>query len=60
MFKHSIFIPQFNYAYFCTLKPTRMAYKAVIAGASGLIGSNLVNILLEAQQYDEVLVLVRK
>jgi uncharacterized protein YbjT (DUF2867 family) len=37
-----------------------MAFKAVIAGASGLIGSNLVNILLEAQQYDEVLVLVRK
>ena len=37
-----------------------MAYKAIIAGASGLIGSNLVNILLEAPQYAEVLVLVRK
>ena len=37
-----------------------MAYKAVIAGASGLIGSNLLNILLEATEYNEVLVLVRK
>lgn len=37
-----------------------MAYKAIIAGASGLIGSNLVNILLEAPQYAEVLVIVRK
>jgi uncharacterized protein YbjT (DUF2867 family) len=37
-----------------------MAYKAIIAGASGLIGSNLLNILLEHHQYDEVLVLVRK
>jgi uncharacterized protein YbjT (DUF2867 family) len=60
MFKHTIFIPQFNYAYFCTLKPNIMAYKAIIAGASGLIGSNLVKILLEAPQYNEVLVLVRK
>ncbi|MDB5062310.1 MAG: nucleoside-diphosphate sugar epimerase [Mucilaginibacter sp.] len=37
-----------------------MAYKAIIAGASGLIGSNLLNILLEHHQYDEVSVLVRK
>jgi uncharacterized protein YbjT (DUF2867 family) len=37
-----------------------MAYKAIIAGASGLIGSNLLNILLQEQQYDEVLILVRK
>lgn len=37
-----------------------MAYKAIIAGASGLIGSNLVKILLEAPQYAEVLMLVRK
>ena len=60
MFKHSIFIPQFNYAYFCALKPTIMAYKAIIAGASGLIGSNLLKILLDAAEYTEVLVLVRK
>jgi uncharacterized protein YbjT (DUF2867 family) len=60
MFKHSIFIPQINYAYFCALKPTIMAYKAVIAGASGLIGSNLLNILLKAAEYREVLVIVRK
>jgi len=60
MFKHAIFIPQFNYAYFCALKPTIMAYKAIIAGASGLIGSNLVKILLEAPQYSEVLVIARK
>jgi len=37
-----------------------MAYKAIIAGASGLIGSNLLNILLQQQEYDEVLILVRK
>lgn len=37
-----------------------MPNKVVIAGASGLIGSSLLNILLDAQQYDEVLVLVRK
>jgi uncharacterized protein YbjT (DUF2867 family) len=37
-----------------------MPNKAVIAGASGLIGSYLLNILLEAHQYDEVLILVRK
>ncbi|HEY4326224.1 MAG TPA: NAD(P)H-binding protein [Mucilaginibacter sp.] len=37
-----------------------MAIKAVIAGASGLIGSNLLNILLQRPDYDEVLILVRK
>lgn len=37
-----------------------MAYKAVIIGASGLIGSNLLNILLQQPEYDEVFVLVRK
>ena len=37
-----------------------MSYKAVIAGASGLIGSNLLNILLNAPEYSEVTILVRK
>jgi len=37
-----------------------MANKAVIAGASGLVGSELLSILLEQTQYHEVLVLVRK
>lgn len=37
-----------------------MAYKAIIAGASGLIGSNLLNILLQQQEYEEVVILVRK
>jgi uncharacterized protein YbjT (DUF2867 family) len=37
-----------------------MAYKVIIAGASGLIGSNLLHILLQHQQYNEVIVLVRK
>ncbi len=37
-----------------------MPYKAVIAGASGLIGSCLLEELLASPQYDEVLVLVRK
>ena len=37
-----------------------MAYKAIIAGASGLIGSKLLPLLLQHTDYDEVLVLVRK
>ena len=37
-----------------------MAYKAIIAGASGLIGSKLVEILLTSPEYDEVVILVRK
>jgi uncharacterized protein YbjT (DUF2867 family) len=37
-----------------------MSNKAVIAGASGLIGSKLLNILLNELYYDEVLILVRK
>jgi uncharacterized protein YbjT (DUF2867 family) len=37
-----------------------MPYKAVIAGASGLIGSSLLEQLLASSQYDEVVVLVRK
>lgn len=37
-----------------------MAIKAIIAGASGLIGSKLLDILLQQPEYDEVLILVRK
>jgi uncharacterized protein YbjT (DUF2867 family) len=37
-----------------------MANKAIIAGASGLIGSKLLNILLNEPAYNAVLVLVRK
>jgi uncharacterized protein YbjT (DUF2867 family) len=37
-----------------------MAKKAIIAGASGLTGSCLLNILLNQPAYDEVLILVRK
>ena len=37
-----------------------MAKKAIIAGATGLIGNHLLKILLEAQEYDEILILVRK
>jgi len=37
-----------------------MKYKAVIAGASGLIGNLLLEHLLHHPDYDEVLVLVRK
>jgi len=37
-----------------------MSKKVVIAGASGLIGSNLLEILLKETNYDEILVLVRK
>jgi uncharacterized protein YbjT (DUF2867 family) len=37
-----------------------MAKKAIIAGASGLIGSLLLDIILQKPEYDEVLILVRK
>jgi uncharacterized protein YbjT (DUF2867 family) len=37
-----------------------MAYKAIIAGASGLIGSSLLTILLNEPTYAEVTILVRK
>ena len=37
-----------------------MAYKAIIAGASGLIGNLLLDILLRAPEYDEIVILVRK
>jgi uncharacterized protein YbjT (DUF2867 family) len=37
-----------------------MAKKAIIAGASGLMGSCLLDILLHQPAYDEILVLVRK
>lgn len=36
-----------------------MPYKAIIAGASGLVGSSLLQILLDSAEYSEVLVLVR-
>jgi uncharacterized protein YbjT (DUF2867 family) len=37
-----------------------MGRKAIITGASGLIGSQLLDILLAVETYDEVLILVRK
>jgi len=37
-----------------------MSNKVVVAGASGLIGSKLLNILLQQATYDEILILVRK
>ncbi|MEO6522660.1 MAG: NAD(P)H-binding protein [Mucilaginibacter sp.] len=37
-----------------------MLKKAIIVGASGLIGSELLNILLQSSDYQEVLILVRK
>jgi uncharacterized protein YbjT (DUF2867 family) len=37
-----------------------MLKKAVIVGASGLIGSELLDLLLQSSEYQEVLVLVRK
>ena len=36
-----------------------MAYKAIIAGASGLIGSELLNILLNDDAYNAVTIIVR-
>jgi uncharacterized protein YbjT (DUF2867 family) len=43
----------------CTFAVKYMANKAVIAGASGLIGSELLALLLHENYYNEVLVLVR-
>jgi uncharacterized protein YbjT (DUF2867 family) len=60
MFKHTISIPQINYTYFCGIIYHSMAYKAIIAGATGLIGSKLLGILLNEPAYDEVLIFVRK
>ena len=37
-----------------------MAYKAIIAGASGLVGGTLLDVLLQHPDYEDVLVLVRK
>ena len=37
-----------------------MGYKAIVAGASGLVGSKLVEVLLSSATYQEVVVLVRK
>jgi uncharacterized protein YbjT (DUF2867 family) len=59
MFKHTIFIPQIYNVYFCK-KFTYMAKKAILAGASGLIGSALLDVLLAHPEYDEVLVLLRR
>ena len=36
-----------------------VAYKAIIAGASGLIGGELLNILLQHADYERILILVR-
>jgi uncharacterized protein YbjT (DUF2867 family) len=58
MFKHTIFIPQIYIVYFCR-KFAYMDKKAVLAGASGLIGSALLDILLSQPGYDDVLILVR-
>lgn len=37
-----------------------MAYKAIIAGSSGLIGSNLLNLLPHHPDFSEIIALVRK
>lgn len=36
-----------------------MAYKAILIGASGLIGSNLLSILLDSPEYDKIALFVR-
>jgi uncharacterized protein YbjT (DUF2867 family) len=54
-----MFIPQIYIAYFCR-KFAYMAMKAVLAGASGLIGSALLDILLTQPGYDEILIIVRQ
>ena len=46
--------------YFCKEICLHMAYKAIIAGATGLIGSKLLTILLNQPEYAEVVILVRR
>jgi uncharacterized protein YbjT (DUF2867 family) len=60
MFKHAIFIPLINIMYFCTLLRLLMTKRAIIVGASGLIGSNLLDILLTQPDYDQILSVARK
>src|SRR5258707_384440 len=60
MFKHTIPIPQYFLSVFLPKNKPIMTNKAVVAGASGLIGSALFNLLLQQPSYDEVLILVRK
>jgi nucleoside-diphosphate-sugar epimerase len=60
MFKHTIFIPQIIYVYFCGNFLGLMAYKAVVVGASGLIGRKLLNILWHWPEYDEIVSIGRK
>jgi uncharacterized protein YbjT (DUF2867 family) len=60
MFKHTNFIPQINYMYFCIKFLSKMAHKAVIVGASGLIGRHLINNLLLSYKYSEVVSISRK
>lgn len=55
-----MFIPQINIMYFCGNYRSLMTKKAIVVGASGLIGSNLLSILLSHPDYSEVLIIARK
>jgi len=46
--------------YFCPILYPIMARRAIIIGASGLIGSKLLNLLLDSRDYDGVVSLARK
>ena len=60
MFKHTNIIPNFI-VYFCALKTADpMKEKAILLGASGLIGSHLLKLLLDSPAYGAVTVYVRK
>ena len=52
------FLKVISILFFYYLEP--MGKRAIVAGATGLIGSQLLDVLLAADTYDEVLILVRK
>lgn len=60
MFKHTIFIPNLVMRTFAKINKIYMSLKAIVIGANGLIGSQLVSLLIEQPSYTEVLLLVRR
>jgi uncharacterized protein YbjT (DUF2867 family) len=60
VFKHTIFIPINFIRIFAAGNTSIMSKTAIITGASGLIGSKLLNILLHSKEYEKVISLGRK
>lgn len=60
MFKHTNFIPIVYCVFLCRKYSYQMKEKAILLGASGLIGSHLLKLLLASAAYGEVIAFVRK